>query len=47
MDDMKTLDNLPPDIMPRATDHIDDIIRVVEGLFEKGFAYERISNARQ
>ena len=44
MDDMKTLNNLPPDIMPRATDHIDDIIRVVEGLFEKGFAYERRGN---
>ena len=28
------------DIMPYATEHIDDIIRMVEGLIEKGFAYE-------
>ncbi|HRZ87473.1 MAG TPA: cysteine--tRNA ligase [bacterium] len=29
-----------PDVEPRATDHIGEIIRIVEGLVAKGFAYE-------
>ena len=44
IEDMKTLNNLPPDIMPRATDHIEDMIRVIEGLLEEGFAYETRGN---
>ena len=44
MEDMKILNNLPPDIMPRATDHIEDMIGVIEGLLEKGFAYKTMGN---
>ncbi len=44
MEDMKTLNNLPPDVMPRATEHIQDMIKIVEGLLEKGLAYEKEGN---
>ncbi|MEW6229318.1 MAG: cysteine--tRNA ligase [Bacillota bacterium] len=29
-----------PDVFPRVTDHMEDIIRVIQGLIDKGFAYE-------
>jgi cysteinyl-tRNA synthetase len=29
-----------PDVMPKVTQHIPEIIRLVEGLIEKGYAYE-------
>jgi len=31
--------NANPDIHPRVSDHIDDIIKFIEGLIEKGYAY--------
>ncbi len=41
LEDMRWLNNAPPDVFPRATDHMNDIIRIVEGLVVKGRAYER------
>lgn len=38
--DMATLGVLMPDIEPRATQHIDQIIVMIEKLIEKGYAYE-------
>ncbi len=39
-DDMAALGVLPPDVEPCATDHIPDMIRMIETLIEKGHAYE-------
>ncbi len=39
---LKSMDRLNvkrPHVQPRVTDHIEDIIRFIEGLIEKGFAY--------
>jgi cysteinyl-tRNA synthetase len=38
--DMGALNTLPPDIIPHATDHVPDIISMIETLIAKGFAYE-------
>lgn len=38
--DERALNVLPPDIEPRATEHIDDIINMVSLLIDKGFAYK-------
>ena len=39
-EDMAVLGVLPPDIEPRATRHIDEMIEMIGELVEKGFAYE-------
>ncbi|TXR52103.1 cysteine--tRNA ligase [Reinekea thalattae] len=39
-EDMAALGNLEPSLKPRATEHIDDIIKTVSALIERGFAYE-------
>ena len=39
-EDMAVLGVLPPDIEPRATRHIDEMIEMIKELIEKGFAYE-------
>ncbi len=39
-DDMKRLGVDPADIEPRATEHVDEIIRMIEELIAKGLAYE-------
>ena len=39
-DDMEALGVLPPDIEPRATQHIDEMIEMIAALIEKGSAYE-------
>ena len=39
-DDMGALGVLPPDIEPRATQHIDDMISMIEALIQRGHAYE-------
>jgi cysteinyl-tRNA synthetase len=39
-DDMATLGVLPPDVEPRATQHIDEMIAMIETLVDKGYAYE-------
>ena len=38
-EDMAALGNLAPDVEPRATEHIPEMVRAVERLVEKGFAY--------
>ena len=37
--DMEALGNLPPDVEPRATHHIQEMIEMIEKLIEKGHAY--------
>ncbi|MEM7432040.1 MAG: cysteine--tRNA ligase [Pseudomonadota bacterium] len=39
-DDMGALGVQPPDIEPRATQHIDEMIEMISALIEKGHAYE-------
>jgi cysteinyl-tRNA synthetase len=39
-DDMGALGVYPPDIEPRATHHVDEMVAMIEKLIEKGFAYE-------
>ncbi|MEE9365675.1 MAG: cysteine--tRNA ligase [Dehalococcoidales bacterium] len=38
--DMKALNIEPPDVNPRATEVIPDIIEIVQGLIDRGYAYE-------
>jgi cysteinyl-tRNA synthetase len=38
-DDMAALDALVPDVTPRATEHINEMIRMIEQLIEQGHAY--------
>lgn len=42
-DDFRMLNILPPTVRPKATEHIDEMIRIVEGLIQKGFAYAKDS----
>ena len=39
--DMLTLGVMPPDVAPRATHHIDEIVSMITTLVEKNFAYEK------
>ena len=39
LDDAATLRMTRPDVLPRATEHIDEIVRLIEALFERGHAY--------
>ena len=39
-DDMLDLGNLPPTYEPKATEHIEDILGIIQKLINKGFAYE-------
>jgi cysteinyl-tRNA synthetase len=39
MDDMAALGNLEPDLMPRATDYVPQMINFIERLIAEGFAY--------
>ncbi len=39
IEDMKTVGNLIPDIMPRATEHIQDIINTIQKIIDNGHAY--------
>ena len=39
-EDTKKLRITPPDISPKATDHIDDIVKLIETLIKNGHAYE-------
>ncbi len=38
-EDIKTLRILPADVYPKATEHIPDMVRMIKGLLEKGYAY--------
>lgn len=44
LEDMRWLNNVPPDVYPRATDHMNDIVRIVKGLVAKGYGYEKGGN---
>jgi len=37
---LKELNILPATYMPKATEHVDDMIKLIERLFEKGYAYK-------
>ena len=39
-DDMKLLGVAPPDVSPKATEHIPEMLEMVETLIKKGYAYE-------
>ena len=39
LDDAATLRMTRPDVLPRATEHIDEIVRLIEALVERGHAY--------
>lgn len=39
LDDMAALNVLEPNIMPKATDHVDEMIDLIEKLIERGHAY--------
>ncbi len=39
--DLQTLNILPADIYPRATEHIPEMISLIKKLLEKGYAYEK------
>jgi len=43
-EDFDALGVLRPDVEPRATEHIDDMIRLIERLVENGYAYVRDGN---
>jgi cysteinyl-tRNA synthetase len=40
LEDLRRLGIPQPDIMPRATEHIGDMVRLIESLVEKGHAYQ-------
>jgi L-cysteine:1D-myo-inositol 2-amino-2-deoxy-alpha-D-glucopyranoside ligase len=44
LEDMRWLNNIPPDVYPRATDHMNDIVRIAKGLLAKGYGYEKGGN---
>jgi len=41
LEDSKTLRIDPPDIMPRATEHIAEMVGLIKSLGEKGFSYQK------
>ncbi len=43
-EDMESLGVAPPDLEPRATEHIPEIIEMIEILIEKGYAYQQGSD---
>jgi cysteinyl-tRNA synthetase len=40
-EDIKTLNIVKADYYPKATEHIQEMVEMVKGLFEKGYAYEK------
>jgi L-cysteine:1D-myo-inositol 2-amino-2-deoxy-alpha-D-glucopyranoside ligase len=41
---MRAINNLDPDVAPRATQHIPEMVAIIKRLLEKGLAYERQGN---
>ncbi len=39
--DIRALNIRPADVYPRATEHIPDMVRMIKGLLDKGFAYQK------
>lgn len=44
LSDAKKVNILPPDVLPRATAHIEEMIAITQILIEKGYAYETDGN---
>jgi len=42
MADLEALNIVPADHFPRASEHVEDMVRVATGLYDKGFAYEKL-----
>src|ERR671933_636165 len=42
--DEQRLNILPADVFPRATDHVDRMVKIAAALVERGYAYERSGN---
>ena len=42
--DAEQLGIIPPTLEPKATDHIDEMIKMIEGLISKGYAYKADNN---
>ena len=42
-DDMRDLNVIPPDVYPYATREVPEMIEIISGLIEKGYAYEAAS----
>jgi cysteinyl-tRNA synthetase len=40
-EDIRTLRILPADVYPRATEHIPEMVAIIQGLLEKGYAYRK------
>jgi len=40
-EDLRTLRILPADVYPRATEHIPEMVAIIRGLLEKGYAYRK------
>jgi cysteinyl-tRNA synthetase len=43
LDDMRDLNVIPPDVYPYATQEVPEMIEIIKGLIEKGYAYEASS----
>lgn len=43
-EDVKSLNIEPADIYPKATEHVKDMVKFVETLVEKGYAYEKLGS---
>ena len=43
IDDMRDLNVIPPDVYPYATQEVPEMIDIIKGLIEKGYAYEASS----
>lgn len=39
-EDMKAIGNIPPDVEPLATEHVGEMIEMIQSLMRQGFAYE-------
>ncbi|CAH6420279.1 Cysteinyl-tRNA synthetase [uncultured virus] len=46
MEDMKSLEVQPPDVLTRVTEHIDEIIAFITDLIDKGYAYVKDKDVR-
>lgn len=44
LEDIDSLGLVKPDVMPKATEHIDEMIRIIKKLMAKGFAYSSDGN---
>jgi len=45
LDDLQTMNIQMPDFMPKATEHIDNMVKLVKTLIDKGYAYKAEDNS--